>query len=167
MEVTWAMVDRMAVSNCAGHALSWGGAYSEIVTCLNKFWAAGFASEPGAGQLNPLLPKTYEVVKNVITEVATLFPDGLYHAGGDEINAACWLDDAAVRAYVNSSKSPSEDSALGDLLTKYIRHYLLIAVELCSSSEICLPHNSVPFRCSCGFVLCDFIMIVSKVHSLS
>lgn len=111
----------MALSDCAGHALSWGGAYPEIITCLNKFWSpAGvawadrFASEPGAGQLNPLLPKTYEVVKNVITDVASLFPDNLYHAGGDEIAPGCWMDDALVSEYLNSSK----DHTLGDLLSK-------------------------------------------------
>ncbi|CAM6097445.1 unnamed protein product [Calypogeia fissa] len=104
-----------------GHALSWGGAYPEIITCMNKFWASGYASEPGSGQLNPLLQKTYDVVKNVITEVATLFPDSFYHAGGDEINPKCWLDDPAVSGYVSSSKAATNDSALGDLLTKFIK----------------------------------------------
>jgi len=50
----------------AGHTGSWALAYPEIVTCANMFWwpAEGdiLAAEPGAGHLNPLNPKTYQVL---------------------------------------------------------------------------------------------------------
>ncbi|XP_066395085.1 beta-hexosaminidase 2-like isoform X2 [Miscanthus floridulus] len=54
-----------------GHTASWAGAYPEAVTCAGKFWLPDgdwnrrLAAEPGAGQLNPLAPKTYEVITNV------------------------------------------------------------------------------------------------------
>ncbi|CAN6455821.1 unnamed protein product [Victoria cruziana] len=79
------------------HAGSWGEAQPEIVTCANAFWwppgrkwEDRFASEPGSGQLNPLNSKTYDVVRNVIKDVASLFPESLYHVGGDEVARRCW-----------------------------------------------------------------------------
>lgn len=82
----------------AGHTGSWSGAYPEIVTCHDQFWlppgtpwSLRMASEPGwPGQLNPLHSQTYKVVKNVVHEVALLFPDDFYHGGGDEVNPGCW-----------------------------------------------------------------------------
>lgn len=91
-----------------GHTGSWGEAYPEIMTCANKFWlpngaddwGSRLAAEPGTGQLNPLNPKTYEVVSNVIRDVASLFPEQFYHAGADEITPGCWKDDATIQAFL-------------------------------------------------------------------
>ncbi|XP_020100291.1 beta-hexosaminidase 2-like [Ananas comosus] len=87
-----------------GHTGSWAGAYPDIVTCANKFWlppgGPPLAAEPGTGQLNPLNPETYRVVRNVFRDVAALFPDPYIHAGADEVNAACWDDDPAVRRFI-------------------------------------------------------------------
>jgi hexosaminidase len=81
-----------------GHTGSWSGAYPEVVTCHDQFWlqpgapwGLRMASEPGwPGQLNPLHPLTYKVVKNLVEEVASLFPDNFFHGGGDEVNPNCW-----------------------------------------------------------------------------
>nr|XP_010910083.1 beta-hexosaminidase 2 [Elaeis guineensis] len=95
-----------------GHTGSWAGAYPEIVTCANKFWSPPggepLAAEPGTGQLNPLNPKTYQVVRNVLRDAAGLFPEPFYHAGADEINPACWKDDEAVRDFVSTGGTLDE-----------------------------------------------------------
>nr|POE71070.1 beta-hexosaminidase 2 [Quercus suber] len=85
------------------HTGSWAEAYPDIVTCANMFWwPAGskwedrLASEPGTGHLNPLDPKTYQVLKRVINDVATLFPEPFYHAGADEIIADPAVLDARI-----------------------------------------------------------------------
>ncbi|RUS17406.1 glycoside hydrolase superfamily [Endogone sp. FLAS-F59071] len=90
------------------HTGSWAGAYKEITTCTEKYfqdpngnWDQRYASEPGSGQLNPVLSKTYEIVKKVIDEVASLFPDSTYHAGGDEPVFRCWNDSASVVEFQN------------------------------------------------------------------
>ncbi|WVZ56038.1 hypothetical protein U9M48_006624 [Paspalum notatum var. saurae] len=87
-----------------GHAGSWAGAFPEIVTCANKFWAPtarpALAAEPGTGQLNPLNPKTYRVVQDVLRDLANLFPDPYLHAGADEVNTACWEDDPVVQRFL-------------------------------------------------------------------
>ncbi|KAL9242605.1 hypothetical protein vseg_016591 [Gypsophila vaccaria] len=104
------------------HTGSWAGAHPEIVTCADKFWwPAGvswedrFASEPGSGQLNPLHPKTYQVVKNVLKDVLSLFPDSFYHSGGDEVVSRCWTSDPAIQTYLSSN-----NHTLSDLLEKFV-----------------------------------------------
>lgn len=106
-----------------GHTGSWAEAYPEIVACHGEFWLAPsgqwedrFAAEPGGvGQLNPLLPQTYKVVKNVIDEVAHLFPDGFFHGGGDEVNFGCWNNNTDIREFVNGGGS------MNDLLERFLR----------------------------------------------
>ncbi|KAL8555547.1 hypothetical protein ACS0TY_003380 [Phlomoides rotata] len=93
------------------HTGSWGEAYPEIVTCANKFWWPSdielLANEPGTGQLNPLNPKTYQVVKNVIHDVVSMFPDHLFHAGADEINPNCWKLDDSIQTFLSGNSTLS------------------------------------------------------------
>ncbi|KAI6675405.1 hypothetical protein NL676_003311 [Syzygium grande] len=98
-----------------GHTGSWAEAYPEIVTCANMFWwpagsewADRLASEPGTGHLNPLNPKTYQVLKNVIRDVGTLFPDQFFHAGADEIIPGCWKADPTIQAFLSSGGTLSQ-----------------------------------------------------------
>ncbi|KAI7735096.1 hypothetical protein M8C21_014898 [Ambrosia artemisiifolia] len=98
-----------------GHTGSWAEAYPEIVACANMFWwPAGapwedrLASEPGTGHLNPLIPKTYDVVKNVIKETTTLFPDTFYHAGADEIVPGCWKADPTIQKHLADNGTLSQ-----------------------------------------------------------
>ncbi|KAJ7568634.1 hypothetical protein O6H91_01G041600 [Diphasiastrum complanatum] len=116
-----------------GHSSSWGGAYPEIVVCNNQFWlrpgatdpSDAYAYEPTPGQLNPLLSKTYEVVKNVVKDVSKMFPDQFYHAGADEINILCWENNTIIQEYINKGNK------LKDALTKFIN----------TTKEYILSHN--------------------------
>ncbi|KAM0048521.1 putative beta-N-acetylhexosaminidase [Helianthus debilis subsp. tardiflorus] len=98
-----------------GHTGSWAEAYPEIVTCANMFWwpvgapwEDRLASEPGTGHLNPLIPKTYDVVKNVVKETTTLFPDTFYHAGADEIVPGCWKADPTIQKHLANNGTLSQ-----------------------------------------------------------
>ncbi|XP_031372579.1 beta-hexosaminidase 2 isoform X3 [Punica granatum] len=104
-----------------GHTGSWAKAYPEIVACANMFWwPAGYkwedrlASEPGAGQLNPLNPKTYQVLKNVIRDVTMMFPEPFYHAGGDEVAPGCWKADPEIQEFL------SKDGSLSEILEMFL-----------------------------------------------
>jgi hexosaminidase len=101
-----------------GHTASWAEAYPEIVTCANRFWAPtgkpALAAEPGTGELNPLHPKTYQVAKNVLHDISTLFPDQYLHAGADEVNTACWETDSAVTRFLSNGGTHDQ------LLEKFI-----------------------------------------------
>ncbi|KAJ0960575.1 hypothetical protein J5N97_001568 [Dioscorea zingiberensis] len=97
------------------HTGSWAKAYPEIVACADMFWMpAGktwperLAAEPGTGQLNPLNPKTYEVIQNIINDMVTLFPDSFYHAGADEVVPACWLADPTISSFVSNNGTLSQ-----------------------------------------------------------
>ncbi|XP_071736049.1 beta-hexosaminidase 2-like [Rutidosis leptorrhynchoides] len=98
-----------------GHTGSWAAAYPEIVTCANMFWypagalwADRLAAEPGTGQLNPLIPKTYDVIKNVVHEVTTMFPESFYHGGTDEIVPGCWKIDPTIQNYLANNGTLSQ-----------------------------------------------------------
>ncbi|KAK1282690.1 Beta-hexosaminidase 2 [Acorus calamus] len=104
-----------------GHTGSWAEAYPDIVTCANMFWmpegvewADRLAAEPGTGQLNPLKPETYRVVRDVLRDVAALFPEPFLHAGADEIAPGCWKTDPTVRSFL------SDGGTLSELLELYI-----------------------------------------------
>ncbi|GAB2300190.1 Beta-hexosaminidase 2 [Dionaea muscipula] len=114
-----------------GHAGSWAAGHPEIVTCADMFWwptgvdwADRLASEPGAGQLNPLNPKTYQVIKNVIRDAASLFPEKFYHGGADEVVPGCWRTDPAIQSFL------SEGGNLSQLLEKFINSTLPFIVSL-------------------------------------
>lgn len=106
----------------AAHTGSWAGAHPEIVACANMFWSppgsAPLAAEPGTGHLNPLNPKTYEVVKNVVNDVTKMFPDSFYHGGADEINPGCWEADPSIKAYL------AKNGTLSQLLEMFINSTL-------------------------------------------
>ncbi|CAO2824393.1 unnamed protein product [Amaranthus hypochondriacus] len=108
------------------HTGSWAEAHPEIVTCAGKFWwpaglawADRFASEPGSGQLNPLHPKTYQVMKRVINDIVSLFPDPYYHSGGDEVVPGCWTADPDIRAFVSHT-----NNSLSQLLQLFVNSTL-------------------------------------------
>lgn len=98
-----------------GHTGSWAEAYPEIVTCANMFWWPAeskgedkLAAEPGTGQLNPLNPKTYQVFKNVISDVVKMFPEPFFHAGADEVTPGCWKTDPTIQSFLSNGGSLSQ-----------------------------------------------------------
>ncbi|XP_047170906.1 beta-hexosaminidase 2-like isoform X2 [Vigna umbellata] len=114
-----------------GHTASWALGHPEIVTCANMFWwPAGsdwserLASQPGTGHLNPLNPKTYQVLKNVIQDITTLFPEPFFHSGADEIVPGCWKTDSTIQKHL------SNGGTLNQVLEKYINNTLPYIVSL-------------------------------------
>ncbi|GAA0159726.1 glycosidase [Lithospermum erythrorhizon] len=113
------------------HTGSWAASYPDIVTCENMFWFPEgaewpdrLAAEPGTGQLNPLNPLTYEVAKNVITDVASMFPDSFYHAGADEIIPNCWKTDPSIQSFL------SKNGTLSHLLETFVSSTLPYIISL-------------------------------------
>ena len=70
----------------AGHTLSWGRGYPELLTpCYTNGQPNG-----ELGPLNPASNGTYEALWALIRETASLFPDSYLHLGGDEVPFNCW-----------------------------------------------------------------------------
>ncbi|KAG6395090.1 hypothetical protein SASPL_145682 [Salvia splendens] len=113
------------------HTGSWAKAYPEIITCADVFWwPAGaswddrYAAEPGTGQLNPLHPKTYQVVQNIVHDVASMFPDQFFHAGADEVTPNCWKLDPSIQSFL------SKNGTLSQILSIFINSTLPYILSL-------------------------------------
>lgn len=85
-----------------GHARAgWKRNNSELVVCGNSEWdLERTAVEPPAGQLNPLSAKTYQVIQEVYLELTDIFPDNLFHVGGDEVSVGCYNSSSEIRQWL-------------------------------------------------------------------
>jgi hexosaminidase len=107
-----------------GHAESgWSQVDPSIIACgdswwSNDNWTLHTALQPNPGQLDILNPKTYEVLAGVYNEVASLFPDNVYHIGGDEIQTGCYNFSEPITEWFadNSSRTYS------DLVQYWVEH---------------------------------------------
>lgn len=99
-----------------GHSSSgWTQIDKDIVTCEHSWWSNDnwplhTAVEPNPGQLDVLNPKTYDAVKNVYTELSSLFTDNLFHVGGDELQTGCFNFSKPIRDFfaANASRTYSD-----------------------------------------------------------
>jgi hexosaminidase len=101
------------------HTATIGESHPDLIVCGDEFWAA-YSAEPPAGQLNPTLNKTYDLVHDLISEATKIFPDTLYHAGGDEINTACWELNPGINAYVKAKGYSSTKEVWFEFTTKIL-----------------------------------------------
>ncbi|CAO3648518.1 unnamed protein product [Cunninghamella echinulata] len=81
------------------HTASIGESHPDVMACLYQWWGP-LAAQPPAGQLNPLNKKGNKLIRELIKEMTDIFPDSLYHTGGDEINTKCWTDNKEIAAYL-------------------------------------------------------------------
>ncbi|KAJ3276686.1 hypothetical protein HK104_003643 [Borealophlyctis nickersoniae] len=82
----------------------------KLVSCSeawwdNDGWTHHTAVEPTPGQLDILYPKTYEVIKTIFSEISSLFPDAIFHAGFDELNNYCYNYSQPVSDWFNADLS--------------------------------------------------------------
>ena len=66
-----------------GHAASWGKAPQ------NMKIACTFNRRGYMGPLDITLTQTYEVLRDVLTEISEIFIDPIIHFGGDEVSLTC------------------------------------------------------------------------------
>lgn len=78
------------------HSLSWGfsNELSEIALRC-PVWANY------NGQLDPTLDKTYEVVKGILNDLVSYFPDEYIHLGGDEVSFSCWENKTWIKSFMS------------------------------------------------------------------
>ncbi|KAJ2838989.1 Glucosamine-6-phosphate isomerase (Glucosamine-6-phosphate deaminase) (GNPDA) (GlcN6P deaminase) [Coemansia sp. 'formosensis'] len=102
-----------------GHTYAVGLSRPKIMSCLNKqpSWD-NFAAEPPSGQLNIAKPGASEFAVEIVKEYARLFPDSVFHLGGDEVNLNCWKEDADVKEYLEANPDESVESLLVDFYEK-------------------------------------------------
>ena len=76
-----------------GHTRSWG--YSE------NFSNITVKCGPFEGQLDPTVNLTYEVVRGILEDTLSYFPDEFVHLGGDEVNSDCWLSKPWIKDFMD------------------------------------------------------------------
>jgi len=104
-----------------GHAWSWSQAFPEITTCLDGYPSySRFSAEPPSGQLNPVLPKTYEVIRGVYDQVIPLFKDRNFHAGADEVNINCWNSTDSIVNLMEKKNIPRTEAGFDQILDKFV-----------------------------------------------
>ncbi|PVV04821.1 hypothetical protein BB560_000666 [Smittium megazygosporum] len=96
-----------------GHTYIIGLSNPKIMSCLNTqpMWT-DHAAEPPSGQFNIAKPEAIEYAQNIVKEYSALFPDNVFHVGGDEVNRKCWEDDPYVKDFISKNSSLSVDSLL-------------------------------------------------------
>lgn len=88
------------------HTLAWGkGAPTKdlLTSCDGSY--------PAEGPLRPDLPSTYSFLQTLLGELKDVFPDSVFHAGGDEVKTDCWSSNPDVARWMKE-KGFTETGAL-------------------------------------------------------
>lgn len=84
-----------------GHTRAWAEAYPQLGLAPLK--PANAISAALDRALDPTKPETYRFIDGLFGEMAGLFPDAYFHAGGDEVSDAVWLDHPHVQAFMKAN----------------------------------------------------------------
>tara|TARA_R110002049_G_scaffold90686_2_gene227091 strand:- start:6359 stop:8404 length:2046 start_codon:yes stop_codon:yes gene_type:complete len=82
-----------------GHATSWLTVYPEIGSKENTTYGIERDSGIFDPTLDPTNPRTYEILEDVFTEMAALFPDTYFHIGGDENEGKHWDESKKIETF--------------------------------------------------------------------
>lgn len=107
-----------------GHsAAGWKQVDPQMVACADSWWSNDVyeyhtAVEPVPGQLDIIYNGTYEVVRNVYTELSGLFSDNWFHVGGDELQTGCYNFSQRITSWLAEDPSRTWD----DLVQYWVDH---------------------------------------------
>ena len=102
-----------------GHCYAWGMAFPEILSSC----PAHLDTDIGAINsvpLNPISSTARHVIDGILSEVAPLFQDEYFHAGGDELQYDCWKSDQNIEKYMKQHNITS----FGELHASFEDWYL-------------------------------------------
>lgn len=74
------------------------------------------------GPMDPIKPETYVFMNKFISELAGVFPDQYFHAGGDEVDYSCWASNPIINSWMNKNNITTYQGLEGH----YIRRILNI-----------------------------------------
>jgi hexosaminidase len=108
-----------------GHTYSWGKAHPEvIVNCPNVINKSKTFPNINSVALDLTNDLTYEVLKDVYQDTASMFADSFIHLGGDELMSSCYDEDPAIVAWMkahNMSYLTNETNKFD--YTELVRYY--------------------------------------------
>ncbi|KQK07755.1 beta-hexosaminidase 1 [Brachypodium distachyon] len=89
----------MAEIDVPGHGESWGNGYP-------KLWPSISCTEP----LDVSSNFTFEVLSGILSDMRKIFPFGLFHLGGDEVNTGCWNITPHVKQWLDDRNMTTKDA---------------------------------------------------------
>jgi hexosaminidase len=98
-----------------GHTRAIARAYPDLALAPLKP-ANAFAAQDRA--LDPTKEETYRFLDGLFAEMGGLFPDAYFHAGGDEVSDAVWLDHPHVQAFMKAKGLGSKAALEGYFHTR-------------------------------------------------
>ena len=93
-----------------GHTRAMAQAYPQFALAPLKP-ANALAAQDRA--LDPTREETYRFLDGLFGEMGALFPDAYFHAGGDEVSDAVWLDHPQVQAFMKAKGLSSKQALEG------------------------------------------------------
>ncbi len=82
-----------------GHARAMLVAYPEIAAMPGPY-ALGGDSNSMSATIDPTREETYQFLARLLSEMASLFPDPYFQAGGDEVNGTQWAENSSIQAFM-------------------------------------------------------------------
>ncbi|KAI0320943.1 N-acetylhexosaminidase [Amylostereum chailletii] len=96
-------IDVLAEIDTPGHTSAISKSHPEFIACAEATPWTTYANEPPAGQLRLASADVANFTAGLLSAAASLFPSKYFSTGGDEINQACYRDDAETQAALNAS----------------------------------------------------------------
>ncbi|KAF7293004.1 Beta-hexosaminidase [Mycena indigotica] len=96
-------IDVLMEIDTPGHTAIIAASHPEHIACSQSSPWTTFANEPPAGQLRLATPATVNFTTGLITAAAKVLPGKYFSTGGDELNTACYTQDAKTQADLKSS----------------------------------------------------------------
>ncbi|CAH8834589.1 unnamed protein product [Trichobilharzia szidati] len=79
-----------------GHVGSWGKGHPEVLTqCYTD-------QKPNSrlGPVNPVSNYSYKFMSDLFEELLDVFPENLFHLGGDEVDRSCWMSNPSISEFM-------------------------------------------------------------------
>ncbi|KAJ7068989.1 N-acetylhexosaminidase [Mycena belliarum] len=133
-------IDVLMEIDTPGHTAIIATSHPELVACNQASPWSTFANEPPAGQLRLASPAAVNFTANLFTAAAKVLPGKYFSTGGDELNTACYAQDAVTQADLKKSGQTLEQAL--NVFTK-TTHDALAAVGKTPVvwEEMVLEHN--------------------------
>ena len=85
-----------------GHAVSWLIAHPNIASAPPPAHLVRGMGDDVRPPIDPTLEETYQVLDNVLGEMASLFPDPYFHIGGDEVDGKYWDGNERIQEWMRA-----------------------------------------------------------------
>ncbi|XP_047951326.1 beta-hexosaminidase 1-like isoform X2 [Salvia hispanica] len=92
-------INVMAEVDVPGHAESWGTGYPDL-------WPSSSCREP----LDVSKNFTFDLISGILSDMKKIFPFGLFHLGGDEVNTDCWTSTPHVKQWLQDHSMTAKDA---------------------------------------------------------